>query len=239
MTTNVLRTAVSMGLAASLLLAAPAPARAQESKLVKFYLGLLVAGPNRTHPAAEAEIIQKAHLAHLEGLVTSGKAVIVGPMGDNGRVLGIEVLRAATPEEARTWTEADPAVKAGRLAVEIYSWYAEDGIMKPVWSTTDLEMVYFGFLKKGPKWSAEKTPESADIQTRHLAHLEKAWKAGKLVIAGPGGDNGDIRGVIVYKTPTIEEALTWANADPAVEAGRLAVDMHPWYVARGALPSGQ
>jgi uncharacterized protein len=208
---------------------------AQTPKLVKFYLGLLVAGPARTQPEAEAAKIQAAHLAHLEGLITAKKAIAVGPMGDNGRVLGIEVLRAATAEEARSWAEGDPAVKAGRVAVELYEWWMEDGYLTPTWSTTDLEQVYFGFLVKGPKWSAEKTPESDAIQTGHMAHLTKAWEAGKLRLAGPVDKGGDIRGIIIYRTPTSQEAMDWASADPAVKAGRLAVDLHPWFIPRGTL----
>jgi len=210
-----------------------AAAPRQESKLVKFYLGLLVAGPNRAQPEAEAAKIQSAHLAHLEGLVTSGKAVVVGPTADGGRVLGVEVLRASSVEEARRWAEADPAVKAGRLVVELSSWYCEDGIIQKAWSTTDLEPLFFGFLVKGPKWSAEKTPESARIQQEHMGHLEAMWKAGHLLIAGPMGEDGHVRGLVVYRAKDVVEAVAWASADPAVRAGRLAVDMHPWHVARG------
>jgi uncharacterized protein YciI len=227
----VLTAAMLVGVCASGLAAAAPP---QESTLVKFYLGLLVAGPNRTQPEAEAAKIQAAHLAHLEGLVTSGKAVIVGPMGDNGRVLGVEVLRATSLDEARRWAEADPAVKAGRVVVELSSWYCQDGIIQKAWSTTDLEPLFFGFLVKGPKWSAEKTAESARIQQEHLGHLDAMWKAGHLLIAGPMGEDGNVRGLLVYRAKDLAEAVAWASADPAVKAGRLAVDMHPWFVARGA-----
>ena len=95
---------------------------------------------------------------------------------------------------------------------------------------------YFGVLVKGPKWTREATPERAKIQEGHLAHLDAMWKAGKLVLAGPLGDDGDWRGVLIYRTRTLEEAQTLANEDPAVKAGRLAVTMHPWLVQRGILP---
>ncbi len=233
------RVLVSFALAAAFLVAVctghvAAAAPLQESKLVKFYLVLLVEGPNRAQSDADAARIQSAHLAYLESLVSSGKAVIVGPMGDQGRVLGIEVLRAASADEARQWAEADPAVEAGRLAVEVSSWYCEDGIIRKAWSTTDLEPLFFGFLVKGPKWSAEKTPESARIQQEHLGHLDAMWKAGRLLIAGPMGEDGNVRGLVVYRAKDLAEAVAWASADPAVKAGRLAVDMHPWFVARGA-----
>jgi uncharacterized protein YciI len=95
---------------------------------------------------------------------------------------------------------------------------------------------YFGVLMRGPKWSPEDTPERAKIQEGHMAHLNAMWKAGKLVLAGPLADDGDWRGVLIYRTKTLEEAQQAASADPAVQAGRLVVTMHPWMVERGILP---
>jgi uncharacterized protein YciI len=95
---------------------------------------------------------------------------------------------------------------------------------------------YFGVLTKGPKWSAEESSERTKIQEGHMAHLTAMWKANKLVLAGPLGDDGDWRGVLIYRTKTLEEAQKLASDDPAVKAGRLVVTMHPWMVQRGILP---
>jgi len=95
---------------------------------------------------------------------------------------------------------------------------------------------YFGVLIRGPKYSAEESAERAKIQEGHMAHLTAMWKAGKLVLAGPLVDDGDWRGVLIYRTKTLEEAQKLANDDPAVKAGRLVVTMHPWMVERGILP---
>lgn len=100
----------------------------------------------------------------------------------------------------------------------------------------DMTAYYFGILEKGPKWTPEKTDATAKIQEGHLAHLDAMWKAGKLVLAGPLENAGDWRGILIYRTKTIEEAQTLANDDPAVKAGRLQVTMHPWWVQRGILP---
>jgi uncharacterized protein YciI len=100
----------------------------------------------------------------------------------------------------------------------------------------DMTTYYFGILVRGPKWSPEDTPERAKIQEGHMAHLTAMWKAGKLVLAGPLTDDGDWRGVLIYRTKTIEEAQALADDDPAVKAGRLQVTMHPWLVQRGILP---
>jgi len=45
-----------------------------------------------------------------------------------------------------------------------------------------------------------------------------------------------LRGVFVFKVGSLDEARALSNADPAVKAGRLVVDVHPWEVPVGALP---
>jgi uncharacterized protein YciI len=207
-----------------------------QSKMVTFYLCLLVRPANPAKPPADPAQLQLDHLSNLKAIMAGGKGVITGPIGDEGRLRGILVLRVGSAEEAKTITDADPAVKAGQLAVEIHPWFAADDIMKPVFHPADLATYYFGFLNKGPKWTPERTPQTEKIQEGHMAHLTESAKAGKLVIAGPLGDNGDIRGILVYKTATIDEARAIAAADPAVKAGRLAVEMHKWFVSKGALP---
>lgn len=100
----------------------------------------------------------------------------------------------------------------------------------------EMTTYYFGMLMKGDKWSKEETPERAELQKQHIAHLTAMGKAGRLVIAGPLLDDGAIRGLLVYKAASLEEARGWAEADPAVKAGRLKVEMHPWMVQKGILP---
>jgi len=118
----------------------------------------------------------------------------------------------------------------GLLFVAAISSGAEEPAM------AEMTTYYFGMLVKGAKWSAAETPERAELQKQHLAHLTKMGKEGKLVIAGPLLDDGTIRGLLVYKAASIEEARGWAEADPAVKAGRLKVEMHPWMVQKGMLP---
>lgn len=61
-------------------------------------------------------------------------------------------------------------------------------------------------------------------------------QSGKMVIAGPFTDDGRIRGICVYEVSSSDEAKELAGRDPAVKAGRLVVDTHPWRVKKGILP---
>lgn len=212
------------------------PVAAAQEKMVTFYLCLLVTPANPVAAPADPAQLQLDHLANLKAIMAGGKGVIAGPVAGDGRLRGILVLRVGSVDEAKAITDADPAVKAGQLAVEIHPWMAADGIMKPVFNPADLATYYFGFLRKGPRWTPERTPATQKIQDGHMAHLNESARAGTLVIAGPLADSGDIRGILVYKTSTIDEAKAIAAADPAVKAGRLAVEMHTWYVSKGALP---
>ena len=56
---------------------------------------------------------------------------------------------------------------------------------------------------------------------------------GIAVVSGPMGDDGDLRGLTLYHVKSQEEAEKWANADPAVQAGRLRIEVKPWWAAKG------
>lgn len=99
--------------------------------------------------------------------------------------------------------------------------------------TTYLMKKYFMcFLKTGSNRSHGEAAAAA-IQEGHLNHLNQLSKDKKICSAGPFGDDGDIRGIVIYSVPTLEEALALANDDPAVKAGRLEVELHPWWAAVG------
>jgi uncharacterized protein YciI len=95
---------------------------------------------------------------------------------------------------------------------------------------------YLGLVMRGPAWTPERTPETQALQEAHLANMRSLHEAGQLVVAGPITDGGDLRGIFVFKVGSLEEARALADTDPAVKAGRLKVDLHPWMVEKGVLP---
>lgn len=95
-----------------------------------------------------------------------------------------------------------------------------------------MQQYYMVFLKSGPNRSQDST-EAAELQKKHLAHLSRMYEQGYTSLTGPMGDDGDLRGIVIYNTPSLEEADSLAKLDPMVKAGRLVVEVHPWWVAKG------
>ncbi|MEA2238603.1 MAG: hypothetical protein QOC81_3327 [Thermoanaerobaculia bacterium] len=91
---------------------------------------------------------------------------------------------------------------------------------------------YMGLIYKGAKWTPGPTPETEAIQSGHMANMRRLAAEGKLLLAGPFGDDSDLKGIFVFKVATLEEAQKLVASDPAVKAGRLRVELHPWYSAK-------
>lgn len=107
-----------------------------------------------------------------------------------------------------------------------------DYIDEKTQDTVLMQQYFIAFLKRGPLRS--QTKEEADsLQTLHLAHLGKMYELGYADISGPFGDDGDIRGITIYNVPTLKIADSLANSDPMVKAGRLIIEVHPWWAAKG------
>lgn len=88
------------------------------------------------------------------------------------------------------------------------------------------------FLKTGPTHIADQA-ESEKLQMAHLQNILKLANDGKLIVSGPFLDKGDIRGIFIFNVATVEEAKKLTDSDPAVKAGVLIVELHPWYGSAG------
>jgi uncharacterized protein YciI len=92
-------------------------------------LVLLVRPPDAPELSDEdAAILQDAHLAHQAELRALGHVIAAGPLvdQDDERLRGIVVL-AVDQETARRLYSEDPAVRAGRLAIQTMTWLTPVG----------------------------------------------------------------------------------------------------------------
>ncbi|WOX04291.1 YciI family protein [Microbulbifer pacificus] len=103
---------------------------ADEYGMHKYVMALLKAGPNRDQDQATAAELQRAHMANIQRLAEEGVLVLAGPFLDGGELRGIYIFDVDSVEEARKLTETDPAVKAGRLVMELHPWYGSAAVKK-------------------------------------------------------------------------------------------------------------
>ena len=232
-------TAIVLILVAGLVVSAQEKSQSDKApahKMVEFQMALLKRAPNWENINIKNQLaLEKAQTNYVKWLIESGKAVIAGRLTDDGEIRGVYVLRAKTAEEAKAWADDSPAVKSGHLVSELHPWWSEE-VMKKTTTPAATTTAYLAFLTRGAKWTPEKTPQTEEIQKAHMANINRLAETKKLVVAGPFGDDGTLRGIFVFKVGSLEEAKTLAETDPAVQAGRLALDIHPWQVPEGILP---
>ena len=153
-----------------------------------------------------------------------GLATACNQSKDTRGIPGPEEVEARTPDTVYT-----PEQQAEDLKEQGYQTFLyEDGGEKHL-----MQQYFIVFLKRGANRSQDSAT-AAQLQEQHLAHLSRMANEGYLSLAGPFGDDGDIRGIAVYNTPTFEMADSLARIDPMVQAGRLEVEIHPWWAAKGS-----
>lgn len=95
-------------------------------------LVLLVRPPDAPELSEEeAAELQDRHLAFRADLRDQGVLVGGGPLlePDDERLRGISIM-SVDPETARRLSEEDPAVRAGRLAVQVMTWMVPAGNLR-------------------------------------------------------------------------------------------------------------
>jgi uncharacterized protein YciI len=83
-------------------------------------------------------------------------------------------------------------------------------------------------LWAGPNREQDET-EQERLQHGHLRHLFGLRNAGQLLLNGPVVDGGDLVGIGIFRGTDLEAVRSLAEADPSVQAGRLRVDVRPWF----------
>lgn len=105
---------------------------ADDYGMKQYVMAFLKRGPNRDHDSATAAQLQRAHLDNIFRLADEGKLILAGPFSDDGDIRGIYIFDVKTVEEAEALTSTDPAIKAGRLVMELHPWYGSAALMKVV-----------------------------------------------------------------------------------------------------------
>jgi len=227
-----------------LILALAAVGMAQEqpqTQAPKFFFVLLKRPANAPQMTAEAaEKLQEAHLANMRKLHTEDKLAIAGPFLDDTVLRGIFVFKSDSRAQAEEWAKTDPAIQAGRLEAEIHGpWMIDPAAVHNPPPSNGLEKYTLVLLNAGANWNPQSPVFTEDLG-KHHAFVRTLFDEGKLALHGPLPleEPGDLRGVAVFRVGPEETAKLLA-ADPAVKAGLVKGEIHPWGTGTGVLASGQ
>lgn len=235
---------ITVLLLAALLSTADAQAPKPPAGMDAYLVGILRRAVVSPAPPAEARAAQLAHLKNMERMAAAGLLVGAGPLLGDGDYRGIFIFKADARDKIDEMLQGDPLITSGRLVLELHPWWGPEKIGERYFANKkanpgakDTMVEYqLAFLAAGPNRKPDSDPGTQKIQEGHMAHIRKMAEAGQLVAAGPFADDGALRGIYVFKLSSLEEARQVAAADPAVQAGRLTLDLHAWLVADGVLP---
>jgi uncharacterized protein YciI len=96
----------------------------------------------------------------------------------------------------------------------------------------NLKPYFFVLLKKGPHRDQDSVM-AAQIQKEHMENINRMAAEGKLNVAGPFLDDGEMRGIYIFDSGNEDEVRKLVEADAAVKAGRLTYEIHPWMTQKG------
>lgn len=122
-----------------------------------------------------------------------------------------------------------PIAKDPSLSIEKKT-IVYDSTIANQWGADDYGMKSYVLvlLKRGPNRTQDSIKRE-ELQAAHMANITKLANEGKLLVAGPMVDTGAIRGIYLFDVRTVEEAKKLTETDPAIQAGSLIMEMHPWY----------
>ena len=130
-------------------------------------------------------------------------------------------------------------IKTGRLKVTLKPWMGPAGIGDGyrTWRAANpgapdkMQTYQLVLLKRGTKGVM-----TADERLAHVVNMDAMAKSGALISAGPILEPGDLAGLLFLAVSAVE-AERLAASDPAVMAGKMTLERHPWLVAERVMPA--
>ncbi|HEY5966746.1 MAG TPA: YciI family protein [Chitinophagaceae bacterium] len=96
----------------------------------------------------------------------------------------------------------------------------------------EMKRYWLVLLQKGPNRNQDSI-SAEKIQAAHMANINRLAKEGKLVMAGPIGVEGDLRGIFLMNCADSTEVENFVKTDSAVITGRLIMKYYPWWTEKG------
>lgn len=97
----------------------------------------------------------------------------------------------------------------------------------------EMKQYFFVMLTKGKNRDAiTDSARISQLQMDHLANIDRLYEEGHILVAGPFGDDGNWRGLLIFDSPDKESVEKLIQTDPMVAAGWLGYEIHPWWTAK-------
>jgi hypothetical protein len=96
----------------------------------------------------------------------------------------------------------------------------------------EMKRYWLVLLKSGDNRTQDSV-SAAKIQAGHMANIVRLAKEGKIIMAGPIGSDGDLRGIFIMNCKDSAEVEQFVNTDTAVITGRLKMEYYPWWSEKG------
>lgn len=71
------------------------------------------------------------------------------------------------------------------------------------------------------------------LEEAHVAHLRRLQEQGDLIIYGPLKGEADLRGLLIFRTESIDRARELMRNDPWVIRGALVLELSVWVAPAG------
>ena len=222
-----------------LLVILPAPAQVPPGFSI-YLIGFLTQGTGQLPAGASMQELQKSHLAHLDAMWKEGLLVASGPIADKGELRGVVIFGGDQRELIARRVADDPLVKAGFLQIALGPWIAPTGIGDEYkkWAAANPgapdKMRTYQLVMLKAALGQRMMPEE---QRGLILQMDAMAKGGKLALAGPVLEGSDLAWIFVFAADA-EETDALMASNPAVKAGKMLAERHPWMVAEGVLPAG-
>ena len=122
------------------------------------------------------------------------------------------------------------ALTAFAQAPEVASNPNYDAVLAKKLGADDLGMRQYvmAFLKTGPLKVDDKVKQT-ELMKGHFGMINRLASEGKLIVAGPFMEGGELRGIYLFDAKTVDEARAMTETDPSIKEGYFKVDFVKWY----------
>lgn len=109
-----------------------------------------------------------------------------------------------------------------RWAAVVFFCLVAEG--SPGQDSSDISSYVIGIVEKGPRWTGGESV----LELQHRIHLDRMESGGFLLADAKVLDDGDILGILFFRSASMFALQDLVADDPAVRAGRITVSLHRW-----------